>query len=49
MPEDLQQFSPDQLARYRGNILHHFDRIETEFDHRRGQNNLLVKAEQIQW
>ena len=49
MPEDLQNFSPGQLAHYRSNILHHFDRIETEFDHRRGQNRLLVKSEQIQW
>ncbi|MFQ6030142.1 MAG: cupin domain-containing protein, partial [Dehalococcoidia bacterium] len=49
MADDLQHFSPDQLVRYRNNILHHFDRIETEFDQRRNQNHLLVKAEQVQW
>lgn len=41
--------TPSELAGRRDEILSHFSRIDKEFDRRRGENRLLVKAADIQW
>jgi len=46
---DIHALDPSELAGRRDEILGHFMRIDQEFDRRRGENKLLVKAEDIQW
>ncbi len=46
---DIHGLNPSELAGRRDEILGHFRRIDEEFDRRRGENKLLVKAEDIQW
>ena len=49
MPINLSDLTPPQLAERRDLILGSFGRIDKEFDRRRGENRLLVKAEDIEW
>ena len=49
MPTNLSDLTPAQLAERRDLILGSFSRIDKEFDRRRGENRLLVKADDIEW
>jgi len=49
MPINLSDLTPSQLAERRDLIIGSFGRIDKEFDRRRGENRLLVKAEDIKW
>ncbi|PKB65503.1 MAG: hypothetical protein BZY82_08445 [SAR202 cluster bacterium Io17-Chloro-G3] len=49
MADDLQSLSPAELVKRRDRILNSFSTIESEFDHRRKENRLIVKAGDIQW
>ena len=49
MSDDLHSLSGVQLAETRNSLLSQFSRIEIEFDRRRKENRLLVRAEDIQW
>ena len=46
---NIQDLNPSDLADRRNQILDHFAKIDGEFDRRRGENRLLVKAEDIRW
>ena len=49
MTSDLNNLSPTELAGRRDKILSSFGRIDREFDRRRKENRLLVKAEEVTW
>ena len=49
MTSDLNNLSPTELAERRDKILSSFGRIDREFDRRRKENRLLVKAEEVTW
>ena len=49
MVNDLNKLSPAELAGRRDSILKYFGRIDKEFDRRRQENRLLVKAGDVEW
>ena len=49
MTNDLNELSPAELAGRRDSILKYFGRIDKEFDRRRQENRLLVKADDVEW